>query len=219
MSAKNKLQEHFQKLKLDLPKYSHEMDDAIRVWTSTVTLPTGEQFKARAANKVDADQMAASQAVIALNHRTVQHFDGGDRLILIDLENAPQVDSKWLSSIWNNCQIEAFVGALSPLALRTTDLKSSYPFVHRFRLVNSGYPNAVDYDICMRVGAWMQDLVHVSDQPLYRGGACIISRDRFAPTVVELTRAAGNSAQHFTCIDECLEEGARGALFRVDDLK
>jgi hypothetical protein len=62
-SAKNKLQEYFQKQQLPLPVYNNRQEDTTLTWYSTVTLYDGRMASGKAQNKIGAQQSAAENAL------------------------------------------------------------------------------------------------------------------------------------------------------------
>lgn len=227
-SNKNRLQEYFQKTQNGrLPTYSHHAD--LLGWVSTLTLPDrcGE-FIAIGRTKKEADQIAAGQALQELDlieetieqRQLVQKHDfrlPGCLLVLIDLENSPGFErSQWLNVIWDCCRVEAFVGKLSSHA--TKDLRALYPFVDKFHIVDSGHRDAVDHAISVRAGQWLETFKHpkyyIEGEVgcLFDDAIFIVSRDRFAPALVDVLRQqlrSGNwktqEAIHSINIDECFE--------------
>jgi hypothetical protein len=139
-------------------------------------------------------------------------------LVLIDLENSPNHDKrKWNGVRWDCSRVEAFVGKLSSHA--TKDLQSLYPFVTKFHIVNSGHRDAVDHAISARAGEWVEAQKH-PDYYLEREEGClyddciyIVSRDRFAPALVDVLNqklAQTNKKKqiavvHAINIDECFD--------------
>jgi len=112
-------------------------------------------------------------------------------LVLIDLENSPGFNRKrWMNVRWDCSQVEAFVGKLSSHA--TKDLKSLYPYVNKFHIVNSGMKDAVDHAISVRAGQWLESMKHPKyylegeEGCLYDDCIFIVSRDRFAPALVDV---------------------------------
>jgi hypothetical protein len=161
LSSKNQLQQHYQKLKSSkLPTYenrqlsSFSADAGSCMWQSVVTLPDTEtRYTGIGWSKREADQAAAREALKMLEKKKKLGTGPGpagelgsegvsgeatvqkDVLILIDLENSPNYTvQNWSHIWWAGCQIEAFVGKLSSHANK--DLKSIYPFVHQFHIVD-----------------------------------------------------------------------------------
>lgn len=192
---KNKLQEHYQRLHLPLPRYEHKNGADSMNWTSTVILPNDkQQFRGCGATKKAADQQAAQRAwesVCVATRKTTppQQFVSVATpkvkpkalvslvsLVLWDLENSPGC-TEWQSG---TCQVEAFAGKLSSHA--TKDLRYLYPFVDTFHIVDSGMKDAVDHAISVRAGEWIaggSSTLHT----LY-----IVSRDRFSIALIDVMR-------------------------------
>lgn len=101
MSSKNRLQEHFQKLKQTLPKYATVACN--QQWQSTVTLPTNITYQGIPANtKVDAEQSAAEAALSCLQSSSdlLQRYElplSAKHYIFIDIENVPHIVNTDLS--------------------------------------------------------------------------------------------------------------------------
>lgn len=75
-SAKNILQEYFQKRQLSLPIYNTYQSGSINIrWNSTVTLDDGRSASGSASSKVAAEQLAAQEALNLLSrskHRNIR---------------------------------------------------------------------------------------------------------------------------------------------------
>jgi len=229
-SNKNTLQEYYQKHcgsdgKHILPDYDYER--TMTGWLCILTLPDSKEFRAAGRNKKLAAQTAAGKALDVISalstkpssphihnptaNKALQWFFPGCLLVLIDLENAPKHDKeRWNRVRWDCCRIEAFVGKMSSHA--TKDLKALYPFVTHFHIVNSAHRDAVDHAISVRAGEWVESMKHYLDREegcLYDDAIYIVSRDRFAPALVDILRQkvplSDIDLVHCININECFE--------------
>ena len=133
----------------------------------------------------------------------------GCNLILIDLENSPNYDKiKWEHVRWEDSLVEDFVGKLSSHASK--DLKTLYPFVDKFHIVDSGMKDAVDHAISVRAGMWIESTRQETSE-VYDEGIYIISRDRFALALIDVIRQEMSTCKddtefvHCVSIDECFQ--------------
>jgi len=219
---KNLLQEYFQKKdgkhgnnNLQLNYKSRQSDHGF--WISILTLPDGRKFKGKGKRKKDAEQNAASAALLILiinpneqktkpntKPNIIKYHFCGKNIILIDLENSPNYDkNKWLNIRWESTNIEAFVGKLSSHA--TKDLKTMYPFVSKFHIVDSGMKDAVDHAISVRAGIWLEsscESSYIADDCIY-----IVSRDRFSLALVDILKQYNPKSEIVHCvnIDKCFD--------------
>ena len=116
MSAKNRLQEHFQRNQLPLPKYTSTRSggtDHKPLWLSCVKISNDTEIKSDImSNKIEAEQSAAEKALLALvpteniNPKTIAPVGTA---LLVDVENLPNFIDEIVKEI-AGLKIYAFVG-------------------------------------------------------------------------------------------------------------
>lgn len=218
---KGRLQDWYQKHHLPIPVYSYHY--ALSEWVTVVTTVNG-RFTAKAASKKEAASAAAQQALLKLPRRRnrkppsraanrhpplqqkqqqqkqeQQHQRYTARLctlVLVDLENYPQIDGDFLTTQFINVTIMGFVGKCSSLA--QVDLRLRYPFMSSIIIVDSVLPDAVDHYISLYAGS----CIH------HTYALLILTRDRFAGCVVDSVKQLFGDVHviHVTNSARCYEE-------------
>lgn len=194
MSAKNQLQEFFQKLKQPLPKYSTASINDNSYWQSTVNIGnkqyTGEPFK----TKVEAEQSAA---LLCLNSLTNSSNSNGlinellplyqlplnaNTYVFIDIESVPHIVNTQL----NYPPETAILGFLSSyhhlnVEPKLTQLKSKLSL----NFINSTERDATDHLLTFTVAQycciWVQNSAPES--------VIIITKDHFGSVLKHLVQS------------------------------
>uniref|UniRef100_A0A6C0EK98 DRBM domain-containing protein n=1 Tax=viral metagenome TaxID=1070528 RepID=A0A6C0EK98_9ZZZZ len=194
MSAKNKLQEIYQKRQLALPVY-----ETVRVndhWRSTVTLCDNRTFVGEEATKKSVAESNVAQIALkaipqerdespqALSQIPLRELSrlcqDSKTIVLIDVENIPQ---SLESSFPSDVKVIGVVGHCSSVA------KKSFPF-HKY-VVRSALRDAADHSLSFLAGF----LASTSGEETK---FILVSRDHFAEITAFNLRSQGFQAHHVT---------------------
>lgn len=184
MSAKNKLQEYYQKRGEDLPKYETKRlggDDHNPTWLSYLCLPGGKKF-ARMSNgkKKDIEMLIAEDALQALKMSKGMslytfNIPTSKRLaILVDIENCPKVLTQFKDVASVNIDLFGFLSEKHCLVRRYKNISDSRLNVV---YVPTGRQDGADIALTLAAGAILQ-------ANLYRS-YIIISGDHFAAALAD----------------------------------
>lgn len=180
MSAKNELQEYFQKSRLPCPEYKSERmggTDHQPHWISTVKLFDGTEIKGEIrSTKSKAELNAAEKALevlLILNRKTVKtpKLYVENAALLVDVENLPNFIDE-VCDIVQGLDIYAFIGHHHCLAT-----KSFAPFVKK---IESHSTRVDGTDTCMQVYTG-----YFLSQNKYNK-YFIATRDHYGSTLVEM---------------------------------
>jgi hypothetical protein len=227
MSAKNKLQEFFQKRKEALPVYSTARDPLSEAhnpkWKSTVTVHGGQRFIGeQKTKKSDAECSAAQEAitVLQLNNPvekkiSLVDFDNMDCLktpedvfrtcmdsktiVLIDIENIPQ-------AIDLTCSIPTDAAIVGLVGHCHSKVEAHFPF-YKY-VVRNAMKDAVDHAITFMAGfiaGGINDNLVFTDHkdfPEERPKFLILSRDHYAEITCWCIKQQGFEAVHLTTMTD-----------------
>lgn len=210
ISAKNLLQEHYQKLNLPPPIYDCKRvggEDHTPIWQSTVTIHTGEKFRGeKYPKKTDADISAAQEAlkkVVALDDYTFEAVDDAPAThksptISAKIPTQPKASEPDLG----DNHIGIFIdGDNCPTVVDALTRKKLHPNVHvrvfvakthalatkpipdhiKRTIVDSAHRDATDTVMIMYMGAYLMD--QTFDKYI------IVTKDHFGASLVEAIKA------------------------------
>lgn len=200
-TAKNELQEHFQKRGLPLPTYEQRQHGLAGLWMSTVTITYAEKpMQIRSSKpwpqKVDADKDAAAQALRFL--RTYPDVkpvytppERPSGVVLIDLESIPQVK---LSTVafppewW-------IVGFHSKLC--TWPEAENLGAKMQLQKINDGHKDSADHLMTY----WAAKVVCHTER---LRKVVIVTRDHYGGALEVLLNADGKAARHVASVEEMM---------------
>lgn len=180
MSAKNELQEYFQKLRLPCPEYKSERmggRDHQPNWISTVKLFDGTEIKGEIhSTKSKAELNAAEKALevlLILNKKTIktQKLYAENAALLVDVENLPNFIDE-INDMVQGLDIYAFIGHHHCLATKK--------FPSPVKKIESHSTRVDGTDTCMQVytGFFLSQNIYNT--------YFIATRDHYGSTLVEM---------------------------------
>jgi hypothetical protein len=201
---KNKLQEHFQKNKQELPKYNTMRiggDDHNPIWKSKVLLPDGTIYEGgEYTKKKESEESAAKLAYENLIVNKLHIRSKYPTHIFYDLENTSNFEILD-NHTFENINIYGFVGKLHPFATKSTG--SNYIEAHKF-IIDSSHKDACDVSIIFYIS-------NLLSHEFRNVNIIVITRDHFAAPLIELLNSEifklpGKilEAKHVTTTEECL---------------
>jgi hypothetical protein len=217
MSAKNELQELYQRRKETLPVYSTERVRGTPahspLWISTVTLHDGTTYSGSPYTKKGAAEISAAEVALLYvpGEVEVKVPDSGalesakdvarwceDRtaICLIDIENIPQAVSMDQVNIPRGVFVLGFVGHCHPMALK--------PFPFSKYIVKSSIADAADHALTFMAGYIASHLVSedLGEELTPLPKIIIMSRDHYAEATVWCLKQQGFIAYHVTSVPE-----------------